>query len=242
MNEQTKKISMYIGMRLSEQRKKRRFTLADLAQRVNLSPQQLQRYEGGHSMITANRLYQLAEALCVDTHYFFNGFSEFNARMKSTRSNATLSSSAPALNIMLIEDDEKNAYCTRKALDQNNIKCNLLVMRDNLSVLRFLRNQTTSISFPRPDLILLRVPHLKRDGITLLRELKQDRTLSDIPIVILTQSIDTQEMVTCYQNYAAGYMCASFNFEQNIKELISYWTHLIVFQTQKPLMLKTGVP
>ncbi len=81
MNEHTKKLYTYVGMRLLEKRKKRRFSLAYVAQRVNMSPQQLQKYERAHSMLSGSRLYQLADVLRVDVNYFFEGFSEFEARM-----------------------------------------------------------------------------------------------------------------------------------------------------------------
>jgi CheY-like chemotaxis protein len=235
MNEHTKKLATYVGMRLSEKRKKRRLTLAYLAQRVNMSPQQLQKYERAHSTLSGPRLYQLADILRVDVNYFFSGFSEFETRMLPAMQIAVGHSASKTFNILLIENNENDAYRTRKALEKCDIKVNLFVLRDDVTVLKFLRNQVTTMTFPRPDLILLGLPFLKNDGTLLLRELKRDRTLSDIPIVVLTNSVDKQDMISCYTEHASGYMCKPFDFEElerTIKTLVSYWAHAVVLPSR----------
>ncbi len=235
MNEHTKKLCTYIGMRLLEQRKKRRFTLAYLAQRVNLSPQQLQRYEGAHSTITATRLCLLAAVLCVDVNYFFKGFSDFEARTAPALQMTLRPAPLGPLNILFIEDDVGDAYLTRKALEDSGTNVNLLVMRNDVTVLRFLRNQVTDVLFPRPDLILLGLSLLKDNTLFLLRELKRDRTLSDIPIVVLTNKLNKQDMITCYTEHAAGYVYKPFNcevFEHSLKTLVAYWAHAVLLPSR----------
>ncbi len=235
MNEHTKKLYTYVGMRLLEKRKKRRFSLAYVAQRVNMSPQQLQKYERAHSMLSGSRLYQLADVLRVDVNYFFEGFSEFEARMTPAMQ-TTIRSPFEPLNILLIEGNTSDAYRMRKALEECGTNVNLFAMRDDFTVLRFLRNQITSVSFPRPDLILLGFPLLKNGGIFLLREMKRDRALSDIPIVVLTNSVDKKEMISCYTEHASAYMYKSFEcemFKHAIKALVSYWTHVVVLPNRQ---------
>jgi len=104
-------------------------------------------------------------------------------------------------------------------------------MLPTATVLKFLRNQVTSVLFPRPDLILLGMPHSKNDGLFLLRELKRDQTLSDIPIVVLANSAKKQDIITCYAEHATSYVCKPFKhdvFEHMINTLLSYWAHVVV--------------
>jgi two-component system response regulator len=243
MNEYTKKLNTYVGMRLSEKRKARRLTLTYLAQRVNISPQQLQKYECAQSMMPALRLYQLATVLQVDVNYFFNGFSDFEGRMVSAPNTMAPPPLLKPLNILLIERDENDAYRTRRALENANTSVNLLVMRKGPTVLRFLRNQETSVLFPRPDLILLGMPHSKNDGLFLLRELKRDQTLSDIPIVVLANSSKTQDIITCYAEHATSYVCKPFKhdvFEHMINTLLSYWAHAVVLPNRHAYVSQTS--
>ena len=242
MNEQTKKLNTYVGMRLTEKRKKRSFTLAYLAQRVNMSPQQLQKYERAHSTLSGPRLYQLADVLRVDVNYFFKGFSDFEKRITSALQTTIRSSPLGPLNVLLIEGDGSDAYRTRKALEGCGTKVNLFAMRDDVTALIFLRNQITTVFFPRPDLILLGFPLLKNDGLLFLRELKRDRTLSDMPIVVLTNSVDKQDMIYCYTEHASGYVCKPFDFkvfEHTIKALVSYWAHAVVLPNRHTLASHT---
>lgn len=208
----THKLYTYVGMRLSEKRKARRFTLAYLAQRMNMSPQQLQKYECAQSMMSASRLYQLATILHVDINYFFMGFSDFETRMIPDMYATVPPAQSKPFNILLIEDDISDAYRTRTILEDGCTNINLLAMQDKVTVLRFLRNQVTSVLFPRPDLILMSLPLFKNNGLLLVRELKRDRTLSDIPIVVLANSVDKQDITTCYAEYVAGYVCKSFKY------------------------------
>lgn len=51
----------------------RRLSQTDVARRLDLSFQQIQKYEIGSNRIAASRLYELSEILGVPTSYFFEG-------------------------------------------------------------------------------------------------------------------------------------------------------------------------
>lgn len=51
----------------------RRLSQTDVAKELNLSFQQIQKYEIGSNRIAASRLYELARILNVPTSYFFEG-------------------------------------------------------------------------------------------------------------------------------------------------------------------------
>lgn len=70
---QPQKIDVYVGMRLRIRRKALGFSQKQLATRVSISFQQLQKYESGANRIGAGRLYQLALALSVGVEFFYKG-------------------------------------------------------------------------------------------------------------------------------------------------------------------------
>jgi transcriptional regulator with XRE-family HTH domain len=49
----------------------------DLAGRLNISYQQLQKYETGQNRVSASRLYQIGRCLDVPLGYFFEGLGYF---------------------------------------------------------------------------------------------------------------------------------------------------------------------
>lgn len=64
---------VHIGMRLRLRRQILALSQMNLAARMNVSYQQLQKYEAGANRISASRLYQTAQVLGVGVEYFFEG-------------------------------------------------------------------------------------------------------------------------------------------------------------------------
>ena len=58
----------------------------DLAGRMDVSYQQVQKYESGHNAVSASRLYQLAQSLDVPITYFFQGLSDEGVKTASSES------------------------------------------------------------------------------------------------------------------------------------------------------------
>ena len=68
-----KEIDKYIGSRLKLKRKELKISQESLSFDMELSPQQIQKYESGKNRIAASRLYELSKILKVSPHFFFEG-------------------------------------------------------------------------------------------------------------------------------------------------------------------------
>ena len=66
-------VDVHVGRKLKQIRTIRRLSQTDVARQLNLSFQQIQKYEIGSNRIAASRLYDLAQVLDVPTSYFFEG-------------------------------------------------------------------------------------------------------------------------------------------------------------------------
>jgi transcriptional regulator with XRE-family HTH domain len=66
-------MDMHIGRQMRLRRQILVLSQMDLAARLNISYQQLQKYETGRNRISASRLYQTAQCLGVPVAYFFEG-------------------------------------------------------------------------------------------------------------------------------------------------------------------------
>jgi transcriptional regulator with XRE-family HTH domain len=75
-NRRTGSIDTHVGERLRQRRVIRGLSLDELASKLDVSAQQLQKYEAGHNRITASRLYQCAAALDVPISSFYIGLPE----------------------------------------------------------------------------------------------------------------------------------------------------------------------
>ena len=69
-------VDVHVGKRLKQIRTLRRMSQTDVAKRLNLSFQQIQKYEIGSNRVAASRLFELSRILDVPTSYFFEGIAE----------------------------------------------------------------------------------------------------------------------------------------------------------------------
>ena len=68
-------IDITVGARVLSLRMKRKLTQTDLADKIGVSFQQLQKYERGANRISASRLWRIAVALEAPMTYFFEGIT-----------------------------------------------------------------------------------------------------------------------------------------------------------------------
>ena len=69
-------IDLHLGRRLRRRRRLLGFTQQQLALKVGIRFQQIQKYECGANRISAARLWELAEALETPVSYFYDGMAE----------------------------------------------------------------------------------------------------------------------------------------------------------------------
>ena len=63
--------SKEIGFRLRQMRQRAGYTLEQLAEMVEITSQQIHKYEAGRNMMNTDRLQQIADALSVPVQEFF---------------------------------------------------------------------------------------------------------------------------------------------------------------------------
>jgi transcriptional regulator with XRE-family HTH domain len=80
---------IHLGRRLRQRRRILGLTQQQLAARVDMRFQQIQKYECAANRISAARLWQLAEALDVTINYFYDGLSEALECTKAVSANSS---------------------------------------------------------------------------------------------------------------------------------------------------------
>jgi transcriptional regulator with XRE-family HTH domain len=64
-------VDIHVGRKLKQVRTLRRLSQTDVARKLNLSFQQIQKYEIGSNRVAASRLFELSQILDVPPSYFF---------------------------------------------------------------------------------------------------------------------------------------------------------------------------
>ena len=80
MGEVAQRVDNHVGKCIRERRVKMGLTQQDLAEALEISYQQLQKYETAANRISAGRLYEIARRLEVDVAYFFEGMDPVSER------------------------------------------------------------------------------------------------------------------------------------------------------------------
>lgn len=133
--------------------------------------------------------------------------------------------------VLLAEDDPADAHLVQVALTENRILTDLHIVGDGREALDFLRREGARFAdAPRPDLILLDLNMPRLDGREFLSAIKQDASLRDIPVVVLTTSDVERDVVASYGLGAAGYITKPVDldqFMQAIGQVGEYWFALV---------------
>lgn len=125
--------------------------------------------------------------------------------------------SGKAIEILLVEDSIGDIELITEALQDSKVKNNLHVVTDGVQAMEYLRKEGAYKKAGRPDLIFLDLNMPKKDGREVLKEIKTDEKLRQIPVVIMTTSQDEQDITKSYDLQANCYVTKPVDFEQFIK-------------------------
>jgi transcriptional regulator with XRE-family HTH domain len=114
----------YIGQKLKQRRTELGISQASLAKAVNVSFQQIQKYEKGGNRISASRLHIFARKLFVPITYFFEELNDLNAENNIFQESKQLNQELKLLNSAFLNISNKfqrNSVVTlAKSLAKNN--------------------------------------------------------------------------------------------------------------------------
>jgi CheY-like chemotaxis protein len=133
--------------------------------------------------------------------------------------------------ILLVEDNPKDVELTLAALERSFLANDVVVTRDGVEALDYLRYRGAYAQRPRglPAVVLLDLKLPKIDGIQVLEAIKKDEKLRQIPVVMLTTSREEQDLVRSYQLGVNAYVVkpvAFKEFVEAIQDLGVFWAVL----------------
>ena len=138
------------------------------------------------------------------------------------------------IRVLLVEDDSKDVELILYALDEYNLADEITVARDGVEALDYLYRRGAYARHPEghPMVVLLDLKMPKLDGTKVLKQIKSDEQLGNIPVVILTSSQETHDLENGYGLGANAYVVKPVRFSEfinTVKEIVLFWT-----RTNKP--------
>jgi CheY-like chemotaxis protein len=124
--------------------------------------------------------------------------------------------------ILLVEDDQVDAMTVTRALKDIKATNPLVHKINGLEALNYLKNSTDV-----PGIILLDLNMPKMNGIEFLEQIKADRRLKIIPVIVLTTSNDQRDKLDSFNLGVAGYMLKPVGYNEFLTvmhEISTYWS------------------
>jgi len=131
-------------------------------------------------------------------------------------------------NILLVEDDPRDMELTLAALGENHLANKVEVVRDGAEALDYLYHRGKFETRPgrNPILMLLDNKMPKVSGLEVLKIVKADEHLKAIPVVALTSSRETPDLIEFYKHGVNAYVVKPVDFAEfmkAVKQLGIFW-------------------
>jgi len=130
--------------------------------------------------------------------------------------------------ILLAEDNPNDVELALEALSEQNLANEVIVVQDGAEALDYLycRGSFSGRTNHNPVVVLLDIKMPKVSGIEVLKQIKSDENLKNIPVVMLTSSREEKDLVSSYNLGVNAYVVKPVDFQQFInavKQIGLFW-------------------
>jgi CheY-like chemotaxis protein len=137
------------------------------------------------------------------------------------------------ITILYADDDPEDRMLIKEAWQENRLANELHFVEDGEELINYLRRRgkyETLKGTPLPGMILLDLNMPKKDGREALRELKSDRRLRLIPVVVLTTSKAEEDIVRAYDLGVNSFIMKPVTFQSLVDLVLTfskYWFEVV---------------
>jgi len=139
--------------------------------------------------------------------------------------------------ILLVEDNADDEALTLRALRKNNIRNDVIVVRDGAEALDFLYGTgiyTNRDLSSKPEVILLDLNLPKMNGLEVLKHIRSDERTRLQPVIILTTSNEDHDKIESYKLGANSYIRKPVDFEQFSQAILQLGVYWLVLNEGPP--------
>ena len=137
------------------------------------------------------------------------------------------------ITILMADDDADDRRLTQEAFEEARLINDLRFVENGEQLIEYLRKEgayAPPAEAPRPGLILLDLNMPRKDGRTVLKEIKNDPALRKIPVVVLTTSKADEDIYKSYYLGVNSYIVKPVTFEALVdilQTLEKYWFEIV---------------
>lgn len=131
---------------------------------------------------------------------------------------------------LLIDPNPEDVRLFLEALESDRVANHIHTVSTGAEALDFLHQRDEYSNTTPPELIILDIELSTMDGHELLKELNGNPKLSDIPVIILTESDDAESITQSYQHYANAYVKKPIDpdeFINTVRSLEDFWFEVV---------------
>ena len=128
--------------------------------------------------------------------------------------------------VLLVENDPADVQLFMDCIGEDRDQGHVRVAGDGEEALRYLRQEGEYAGSARPALIILDLNMPRMDGRELLRTVKGDETLKEIPVVVFSTSSAEHDITQAYRDHANCYLVKPMDFRLYcalVKDMMRFW-------------------
>ena len=135
--------------------------------------------------------------------------------------------------LVIADDDPEDCLLARDALEEARLGNPVVIVSDGEELMDYLCNRGAhkrAEPVAKPALILLDLKMPRKDGFEVLREIKSEPTLRQIPVVVLTTSRAALDVAATYDLGVNSFISKPVTFEglvEAMKTLKKYWFGIV---------------
>lgn len=133
-------------------------------------------------------------------------------------------------NLLLADDDIDDCLFFEEALEDLCLSAKLITVNDGVQLMNFLNSDTNNL----PDALFLDLNMPRKSGFECLSEIKKNKTLINLPVVIISTSLDAEIVNKLYQNGANYYIRKPGDFNVLKKAIHEATIRLSLYKSAQP--------
>ena len=130
------------------------------------------------------------------------------------------------IDILLVQDNPGDVMLITEAMAETAPDPEITSVRDGVEAMKFLRREAPFQDAPKPAIIILDLNLPRKDGKTVLAEIKSDPGLASTPVIVFSGSDAPQDISACYALQANCYIVKPRDLSgmtETIRSLVDFW-------------------
>lgn len=138
------------------------------------------------------------------------------------------------VNILVVEKNAESARRLADALKQGKSRLEIQILTDGAEAINYLRQRGAYVGAITPDIVILELNLHGQNGREVLAEIKHDKQLKRIPVLVFSECDKVDDIEYAYENYANSYVVKPQDddaYAKAVTHLEAFWFRLVKLPT-----------